>query len=84
MAQYTIWQALDDAGDELVSGQCYALYPRPDELPYVGPLEADDAVQLGGEVAWCEWDYDYGRLFFVDSDGEPIDIARFEYARRQL
>lgn len=79
----TIFNNLDDQGEPLMEGESYALYPPPEELPYIGPLTADDAVQLAGVIAWYEWDDEAGLLVFADTFGERMDLGNFLYAKRQ-
>lgn len=79
----TIFNELDDQGNPLMEDERYALYPPPEELPFVGSLTADDAVQLAGEVAWYQWDDMAGLLTFVDADGRRIEDHTYLYARRQ-
>jgi len=78
---WTIWNELDDEGNPLIEGKCYAVYPPAKEIP--GAEDAFDAVQLFGVVCWYVWDDKAGLWTFCDEDGERLDLGNVDYAKRQ-
>jgi len=79
----TIFNGVDDQGEPLLEGESYVLYPPPDELPFLGPLTAEDAVQLAGITAWYEWNDWAGVWDFHNAYGLRLELHIELYARRQ-
>jgi len=79
----TIFNGVDDQGEPLMEGESYILYPPPEELPYIGPLTADDAVQLAGITVWYQWNDWAGLWGFHNAYGQRLPIYLELYARRR-